>query len=347
VEALAQKAEYIWCDGTQATGAKGMLHNEMRSKTKVYSNPIPVGGEFHDWWFDGSSTGQAEAQDSDCILRPVFSCPDPIRGEQSVLVLCEVLRADGAPHRCNTRAQLEAAMDLAVEQEAPLFGFEQEYTLLAESGRVLGWPAEGTPAAQGPYYCGVGAEAAFGRTLAEAHLDACVRAGLTISGMNAETMPGQWEFQIGPGGAFEMPDHVMVARWLLHRIAEDMQVSVSFDPKPVHGDWNGAGAHTNFSTTSMRRPGGMGAIEDAISKLKKRHSIHIAQYGAGNDRRMTGLHKTCDMGEFKWGVADREASIRIPRAVAIAGYGYLEDRRPAANADPYTVARLLIETCVK
>jgi glutamine synthetase len=218
---------------------------------------------------------------------------------------------------------------------------------------------------------------AHGRPLAEAHLDACVRAGLTISGMNAEANPGQWEFQIGPGGPYEMPDHVMVARWLLHRIGEDMGVTVSLDPTAVSADGHGAAANTNFSTARMRRPGGMEHIEKAIVSLEKRHAVHMQEYGGGaqlgrgvsrNDSDVCPPKpplfgsqlkcKTADLvcrtsgcqcvqaGAFRWGVADRTASVRIPRAVAIAGYGYLEDRRPSADVDPYTVARLLIETCI-
>lgn len=68
---------------------------------------------------------------------------------------------------------------------------------------------------------------------------ACVTAGLGISGINAEVMPGQWEFQIGPVGPLEVGDEVMLARWLLHRLGESYGIVSTFNPKPVKGDWNG------------------------------------------------------------------------------------------------------------
>ena len=316
----------------------------MRSKTKVIQKPIPIGGTFPSWSFDGSSTGQAEGDDSDCLLYPVMTYPDPIRGDPHVLVLCEVMNPDGTPHATNTRNKLVALLDDEIKKEAPLYGFEQEYTMLSGDGRVYGWPETGYPAPQGPFYCGVGSEAVYGRPLAEAHMDACIKAGIQLSGINAEVMPGQWEFQVGPVGPLEVGDQVMVARWLLHRLGEDMGIATTFHPKPVKGDWNGTGAHTNFSTKSMRDNGGITAINDAIEKLSKRHAVHIENYGLGNEMRLTGLHETCDMDTFKSGVADRGCSIRIPRPVAIEGKGYLEDRRPSANVDPYVVSYMLLET---
>mmetsp|Transcript_13683 Transcript_13683/g.34444 ORF Transcript_13683/g.34444 Transcript_13683/m.34444 type:complete len:390 (-) Transcript_13683:41-1210(-) len=338
----AQKAEYIWFDGLE--GQKEVMFNEMRSKTKVIQDPVSVGGKFPLWSYDGSSTGQAEGGDSDCILRPVWSCPDPIRGDPHVLVMCEVLTPEGKPHPTNTRHLLEQVIDNEIKREEPLYGFEQEYTMLGKDGRVFGWPEAGFPAPQGPFYCGVGSEAVYGRPLAEAHLDACIRAGIQVSGINAEVMPGQWEYQVGPVGPLELGDQVMVSRWLLHRIGEDMGITTTFAPKPVKGDWNGTGAHTNFSTKSMRAKGGLKAIDEAIDRLSKRHSEHITSYGLGNEERLTGLHETFDIDTFRAGVADRGASVRIPRQVAIDGQGYLEDRRPSANVDPYTVSFKLLET---
>ena len=326
------QAEYIWVDGAEPT-------KTLRSKTKI----VPDGTtEFPEWGFDGSSTNQAAGHFSDCILKPVFNCPDPIRGGGARLVLCEVFQSSGKPHPTNTRAPLRAVAERHAAREA-WYGFEQEYTMF-HNGRPLGWPDHGYPAPQGPFYCGVGADEVFGRAIVEEHMSACLAAGLKLSGVNAEVMPGQWEFQIGPVGPLEVGDHVLVARWLLYRIGEDYDVNMALHPKPIAGDWNGAGAHTNFSTKEMRAEGGLAAIEAAMPKLEARAQLHIEHYGDGIEQRLTGKHETCSYKQFKYGVGDRGASVRIPLQVSQDGKGYLEDRRPCANVDPYVVARLLLET---
>jgi glutamine synthetase len=325
------KAEYIWLDGTEPTP-------KLRSKTKI----LPEGAKLPEWGFDGSSTNQAEGHASDCVLKPVFSCPDPIRGGKNVLVLAEVYNADGSPNKTNTRAAAAKVAEKFKDQDC-WFGLEQEYTLF-KNGRPYGFGEKGEPGPQGPYYCGVGATEAIGRPIIEKHMDACIVAGLKISGINAEVMPGQWEFQIGPAGILESGDHMYIARWLLQRIAEDHGVDVSFDAKPAQGDWNGAGCHTNYSTKAMRAEGGYKVIEEACKKLGEKAELHIANYGHGIEQRLTGKHETCSYKQFKYGVSDRGASIRIPLATKQEGKGYLEDRRPNANMDPYTVTRLIVET---
>ncbi|MGY0234628.1 glutamine synthetase [Longispora urticae] len=324
------KAEYIWIDGTEPTA-------KLRSKTRVLAD----GAELPLWGFDGSSTNQALGSASDCVLKPVFSCPDPIRGGDNLLVLCEVLDTAMAPHPTNTRARLTQVAEQFADQE-PIFGIEQEYTFFADN-RPLGFPVGGFPAPQGGYYCGVGSDEIFGRAIVEKHLDHCIAAGLAICGINAEVMPGQWEFQIGPVDPVTASDHLWVARWLLYRTAEDFGVAATLDPKPVRGDWNGAGAHTNFSTKAMRE--GYDPIITACEALGENVLEHVHNYGAGIEGRLTGQHETAPWNVFSYGVSDRGASVRIPWQVEVEQKGYLEDRRPNANADPYTVTRLVVSTC--
>lgn len=331
-------AEYIWMDGYQPTA-------KLRSKAKVLEGVVNQVADIPEWGFDGSSTRQAVGHDSDRLLKPVFYIKDPVRGGENILVICEVMNPDGVPHESNTRARLREVAEKYKDRE-PWFGIEQEYTFL-DGNKPLGWPHHGFPAPQGGYYCGVGYDEVYGRPIVEDHMRACLRVGLKISGINAEVMPAQWEFQVGPLGPLDVADQLWICRWLLYRIAENHQASATLYPKPVKGDWNGAGAHTNFSTKAMRQPGGLKAIEEACEKLKLKHEEHIAVYGAYNEERLTGLHETCSIHEFRYGVRDRGASIRIPAATAQNGMGYLEDRRPAANMDPYQVCAKLIETvCV-
>jgi glutamine synthetase len=338
-------AEYIWLDGAAPTQG-------LRAKTRylpIHSEKVRL-KDFPDWSFDGSSTEQAAGSSSDCALTPVCFVKDPMREGESYLVLCEVFNPDGTKHVSNTRGDLRSVLHAGARDHDAWIGFEQEYVLMRD-GRPLGFPKDGYPAPQGPYYCGVGADRAFGREIAETHARLCVEAGLLYYGLNAEVMPGQWEFQIGyrdnddeDTSLLNVCDHHWLARYLLQRIAEQHGLVASFDNKPMKGDWNGSGMHTNFSTAAMRADGGIAAIEEAVDRLGRRHDDHIAVYGAGLAERLTGLHETCSITEFKSGGADRGASIRIPLAVEQRGFGYFEDRRPGANADPYKVAARLAAT---
>jgi len=284
-------------------------------------------------------------------MRPVFFCPDPIRGGDNVLVMTEVFSADGKPHVTNSRALLRPIAEKYAAHE-PWFGMEQEYLLMDMDGHPLGWPKQGFPGPQGPYYCGVGADKVFGREVVEAHYRACLHAGIEITGTNAEVAPAQWEFQVGPCEGISMGDELWVARYLLHRVAEQFGVCVSLDPKPavcLRGEWNGAGCHTNFSTKAMRdAKDGLSHIEAAMEKLALKHQEHLTVYdpngGRDNQKRLSGRYETSSPEKFTWGVADRGASVRIPRHVAEEKKGYLEDRRPGSNCDPYLVTAALVRT---
>ena len=339
-------AEYIWIGGTG---------EDLRSKTKVLSKLPSSPSDLPDWNYDGSSTGQAPGEDSEVYLKARAIYRDPFRGGDNILVMADAYEPprvlpDGTvkepvPLPTNTRHACADVMDKAKDQE-PWFGIEQEYTVLDSRTKwPLGWPTNGFPGAQGPYYCAAGSGNAIGRDLIETHLKACLFAGINVSGVNSEVMPSQWEYQVGPCTGIDAGDQLWMSRYILLRLAELYNVTVTFDPKPIPGDWNGAGGHVNFSNNDTRAEGtGWDAIQKQVEKLGKRHAVHVAAYGEGNERRLTGKHETSSIHDFSWGVANRGCSIRVGRMVPVEKSGYYEDRRPASNLDPYQVTRLLVET---
>jgi glutamine synthetase len=330
------KVEYVWLDGYTP-------EPNLRSKTKILSidreyNDI----EFYDglklselplWSFDGSSTKQAEGHFSDCLLKPVKLVRDPYRSGDCWIALCEVLNADGTPHISNKRASLK-------DGDANWYGFEQEYTFVKD-GRPVGFPKDGYPAPQGQYYCGVGGGLVAERKAVEQHLDISLAAGLSITGINAEVLLGQWEFQVFGKGAKDASDQLWIARYFLQRISEEYGFKVEFHPKPLTGDWNGSGLHTNFSTKSMRETGGKDLFDRIFTAFEQRHKEHIANYGSSNEQRLTGKHETQSIDKFSWGISDRGSSIRVPLQTANEWKGYVEDRRPASNANPYDIVKVI------
>ncbi|CAN2059304.1 unnamed protein product [Malus fusca] len=391
-------AEYIWIGGS------GL---DLRSKARTLPGPVTDPTKLPKWNYDGSSTDQAPGDNSEVILHPQAIFKDPFRRGKNILVICDAYTPAGEPIPTNKRfdaAKIFSHPDVVAEEPCFFvkffnahpsvgasygehfllirYGIEQEYTLLQKDTKwPLGWPIGGFPGPQGPYYCGAGADKAFGRDIVDSHYKACLYAGINISGINAEVMPGQWEFQVGPTVGIAAGDQLWAARYILERITEIAGVVLSLDPKPIQvcltasalfsycystvvlcclnffifffflinlyqGDWNGAGAHANYSTKSMRNDGGIDVIKKAIEKLSLRHKEHIAAYGKGNERRLTGLHETADIHTFSWGVANRGASVRIGRDTEKAGKGYFEDRRPASNMDPYVVTSMIAETTI-
>lgn len=354
--------EYIWLDGNQP--------QQLRSKTKVIPKTDDVKSisfnpqVYPNWSFDGSSTKQAKSgrgENTDCILKPVYVTKDPFRGDPHRLVLCEVLNPDNTPHITNQRHKLENFINQRDIREnkiwfnqVPWFGWEQEYTLTSNSfypfgdgeGLPLGFTGDWSkpPRPQGDYYCGIGSNSVTGREIVEDHLKKCLEIGLDVSGINAEVLLGQWEYQIGPVTSLNGSDQLWMSRYILQRVAEEYKVNVSLHPKPLKGDWNGSGCHVNFSTKEMREEGGIVIIEECMDKLKLKHEEHISVYGLNNDERLTGEHETSSIHDFSYGYSTRDTSIRIPAQALIDGCGYFEDRRPASNCDPYMVSLKMLDT---
>jgi len=327
------RLDYIWLDGyapVQNLRTKCMLRDY---------DEFPTLDQLPEWGFDGSSTQQAEGGDSDCVLKPVALYPDATR-ENGILVMCEVMNADGSAHPTNGRATIPDDPDT-------WFGFEQEYFLMQE-GVPLGFPKGGYPNPQGEYYCGVGFKNVGGlaREIVDTHLDFCLYAGINHEGINAEVAKGQWEFQVFAKGSKKAADDIWVARFLLLRLCEEYEVDVEWHCKPITGDWNGSGMHANFSTSHMREVGGKDYFLKLMDAFEEFCEEHIAVYGPDNDKRLTGLHETQSIDKFSWGVADRGASIRVPHSFVKddAYKGYLEDRRPNSQGDPYKIAGRIIQT---
>ena len=346
-------AESIWRDGKNGLRSKSRTVDIKVTKEDLKSRNIMTEiinvDLYSEWSYDGSSTGQATGSDSEIILKPVYVCTDPFRKAPNVFVLCTTYNPNGEPTVTNTRHNAEKIFSQNKNLE-PWFAIEQEFFLMKscqkhptkKSIKPLGWREDAVE--QGQYYCSIGAENAFGRTVAERAYHLILEAGLNASGMNAEVAPGQWEIQIGPSGGLMTCDQLWISRYILERVGELNGVQINYDPKPIDGNWNGSGGHVNYSTKPMREEGGYPIIIDAIEKLEKNHLKHMKVYGEGNEKRMSGKHETSSYNNFTWGVANRGASIRIPRNTEKDGKGYLEDRRPSANLDPYLVTSIIFET---
>jgi len=330
------KLEYIWLDGYEPVP-------NLRGKTQVKEfKKFPELDELPMWGFDGSSTRQAEGKNSDCMLKPVAVFPDTTK-KNGVLVMCEVMNPDGVtPHPSNSRAGI-------LDDPGAWFGFEQEY-FLYQDGAPLGFPAGGNfPPPQGEYYTGVGFKNVgdIAREIVDTHLDLCLDAGINHEGINAEVAKGQWEFQIFGKGSKRAADEMWIARYLLVRLCEKYGVDVNFHCKPLGKDvdWNGSGMHANFSTEHMRTVGGKEYFEALMGAFDKYKNEHIAVYGPDNHLRLTGLHETQSIDKFNYGIANRGASIRVPHSFVNNGYkGYLEDRRPNSQGDPYQIASRILQT---
>lgn len=357
---LPVRLDYLWVD----------VDGNPREKTKILKHaPFDNPTDIEYWTFDGSSTGQSETKNSDLLLKPVKIYNYKKFNEeifaQHLLVLCEVLNPDGSPHTTNTRNKCMQIMKNAEVYE-PLFGIEQEYViteikLIDNISRIhpYNWNHSSTPyyefkefvgtvpVSQGKFYCGIGT--VFGRKIVEEHIQKCLELGISICGTNAEVMASQWEYQIGPVSGTEIGDQLIVSRYLLKKIAEHYNADILFHPKPIYG-WNGSGGHTNFSTKQMREgnseenKNGLDYIYMGCEKLSTKHNEHMKIYGEDNNRRLCGNYETSDPLKFTYGVGDRSCSVRIPQNVYNAKQGYLEDRRPASNLDPYLVCGKIVET---
>jgi len=348
--------EYIWLDSDA----------EFRSKTKIMDLDLDksvisfdlmtdILSLLPEWNYDGSSTGQAETANSEVRLIPVAIYKDPFRKDipNTYLVWCDVVDANNNPLPVSNR-RIALEVFNKYPDVNPWFGIEQEYYIISpETKHPLGFGfGSGSsivpPRPQSKYYCGVGTGNALGRELAEWHMRYCLYAGIKICGINAEVGPGQWEYQIGPLEGIKAGDDLWVSRYILNSMAETHNLQVSYLPKPLLGRfWNGSGCHTNFSTRAMRENGGIEHIHKAITALEKTHNNDILYYGNDNQFRLTGLNETSSIDKFTWGVGSRTTSVRIPVGVKNDGKGYFEDRRPAANCDPYMVTSLILNSVMK
>lgn len=338
--------EYIWF------GSNG----EFRSKVRIIrSQPNQINRHLSTRWsYDGSSTGQATTEASEITLVPVAHYEDRSK-KRYFYLLCDSVREtvdeNGQITQATNLSERSRLADLLNNTEVSTldiwFGFEQEFFIRDQYSLIA--------TEQGPFYCGVEVPRDSNpvsrsnrvleqvRPLTEAIVARCMDIGVNLTGWNLEVAPGQTEIQVF-GAGIKACDDLMMMRYMAHRVLAEHTMVPDFSPKPLGPDWNGSGLHTNVSTAQTRAEGGMDAIRTYMQRMEERHAEHISVYGEGNEQRLTGQHETSSMERFTWGVGNRASSVRIPTETARNGRGYFEDRRPAANANPYAIARVMMET---
>lgn len=334
--------DYIWLGG----------ENEIRTKSRtlrIDRNTPPTLSDIPTWNYDGSSTSQAPSDgDTEVTLVPVYIKTGPCFHYRpftyACIVVCATYYSDGKPLP-NNHYQFANKIFSQKTEEEPWFGLEQEYFIMDNYSRQPIGLYDHINTQQGQFYCGVGGLNSYGRGIVSQHYGECLKYDLQISGVNQEVAVGQWEFQIGPSIGIEAAHQMIIARFLLEMTAERNGCYISYVPKPLP-DWNGSGCHINFSTRVMRESGGLATILSAMDKLEANHLSHIAVYGDDNDQRLTGKHETSSMKTFTWGVGTRNTSVRIGNETYKNGCGYFEDRRPAANIDPYITTAMIYKTVV-
>jgi len=338
-------AEYIW---------PGTKRIDLRSKTRTLDiASVKSLKDLPEWEFDGSLTSQSYGNNADVVLRPIQYYPDPFRGGNNVLVLCEcILPERRTPIPTNTR-DLAGQVFSQIEQYETAFSIIQEYGLMVPEGTTpcgcpLGWPRVGFPkgAGQDQKYA-VGINQRAGHRIAEAHFRACLYSGMQITNLHSGKYKGDWSFQLGSAGGMQVSDQLMVARWILLRVGEEFGVSVSFDPKPYKDSDHLRRATVQFSTVRMRDTAkGFSRIVRAVEKLGRRHREHLAVYGMSNISRTTSAYENGPLSKFSYGIANVRASVNIPRKAKQMNAGYFEDRRPSSNMDPYVVTAKIARTII-
>lgn len=329
--------EYIWIDGDF----------ELRSKNRTIKTNIDQLDTDTDvlqiitpWNYDGSSTAQAVTKDSEVILKPIRVVKDPFSNSKypSYLALCETFDNNDKPLDSNTRALARKVFDDCTEEYEPWFGLEQEFFVMDCKTRK---PYGHQSLYSDNHYCQVGGKRAVKRNFVQKAYEYALDAGLTVSGMNAEVAPGQWEIQVGPVLGIHAADELCLLRYILHRTSEEFKdLYVDLSAKPIEGE-NGSGCHCNFSTKNMRKHWTHKEILLDMEKLRKHHKHSIKVYGKDNKDRLVGKYETSSFDEFSWGYGSRNTSVRVPNQVQQNGRGYLEDRRPSSSCDPYLVTSTL------
>ena len=346
IQDMMVRLEYVWLDGYTTKNLRSKVRYEnWRLDTNEGLSREAVLSKCPQWSYDGSSTGQADTSSSDIMLNPVRVYANPLEETDmpSFFVLCETMTMDTTPEPIESNSRAILRESVSGNREEYWFAPEQEYFIVDRTNTPINFDKD-TQEGQGRYYCGAGGLIS-GRELVETHAAVCQMMRLPLCGTNAEVAPSQWEYQLSPTEPLEAADDLWMSRYLLMRIAEKAGVSIDFSPKPLGSEWNGSGCHINFSTKKMREEGGSKYIHGLIDQLKETHKQAMRVYGEGNEDRLTGDCETQHYDKFTHGNGDRTASIRIPMfTVRNSWKGYIEDRRPGGNMDPYEAYAFVLNT---
>lgn len=332
--------DYVWVDGTG---------ENVRSKARTIEFIPDNHKEVPVWGSDGKASMLPVPKESDVLLVPVAIYNDPFRRGNNKLVLCDTYEYDGKALPTNHRKSFCDALNKVCDQEI-MWGLEQQYMVMDMDERPFGWPVMlGEPRKHMGYYCSVGGNKVYGREIAESHYRACLYAGVQIASIHPDAIPGQWEFQIGVSPGIKGPDDLWMARYILGRISEEYGTHICYHPKRYE-NLSGSSCHVNFSTKATRKDNGLSTLQEYMQKLSKRHDEHLKKYdpygGEQNKRRLTGKDGASAADTFSSGVGDKNLSVRITKESETKKKGYVEDRRPAANGDPYAVCDMIVRTCL-